>query len=229
MPITEVIPTFTTPVPSRSQSPDDFADAADLMVSEFNDVIASQDTLSGQINAESTTINGYSTAASASATAAANSATAAASDANFKGNWSSRSGAYLKGISVLNNRAYWRLLNDVSNIALSEPSPTNADWAFSSGTRWVTPYTASATLSANSMNTVIATSASADMAIPTLVTNDFIVLQNSPASTQTVRLMNSAYTIRGDAGSVSSGTNLILLAGEVIHLKAVSGSILEVV
>lgn len=81
MAITEVIPTFTTPVPSRSQSPDDFADSADLMVSEFNDVIASQNTLSGQINAESTAINGYSTAAAASATAAANSATSAASSA----------------------------------------------------------------------------------------------------------------------------------------------------
>lgn len=165
------------------------------------------------------------------ASAAASEVSRQAADAvsNYKGEWSGLAGALAKPATVSNGGAFWALVNNLANVALSQPSPSNADWRFVSGTRWVTPYTASATLSANSMNTIIATSAAADMALPTLVTNDFIVLQNSPASTQTVRLMNSAYTIRGDAGSVSSGTNLILLAGEVIHLKSVSGSILEVV
>ncbi len=229
MAITEVIPTFTTPVPSRSQSPDDFADSADLMVSEFNDVIASQNTLSGQINAESTTINGYSTAAAASATAAANSATGAANSANFKGAWSSLTGALNKPAQVLHNGAYWQLLNNLANVTTSEPSPSNADWAFSSGTRWRTPYTASATLAANSQNTIIATSAAADMALPSLAVNDFIVLHNAKNSTQVVRLMNAFYTIRGRRGTASAGDNIIMGAGETIHVVCVATNTLEAV
>lgn len=163
-----------------------------------------------------------------SATAAEVSRAAAYNVANFKGTWSSLSGALNKPATVLHQGAYWALLNNLADVTASQPGATS-DWEFTSGTRWRTPYTASATLAANSQNTIIATSAPADMAMPTLATNDFVVLSNSPASTQTVRLMNSAYTIRGDAGSISSGTNIILAAGEVIHLKAVSASILEVV
>lgn len=166
--------------------------------------------------------------AAASETNAALSATSASNMANFKGSWSSLTGALNKPATVLHDGAYWVLLNNLADVTTSQPGAT-ADWAFSSGTRWRTPYTASATLSANSQNTIIATSAPADMVLPTFATNDFVVLSNSPASTQTVRLMNSAYTIRGDAGSISSGTNITLRAGEVIHLKAVSASILEVV
>lgn len=72
MAITQVVRSFSTPEPNRSQSPEDFADAADLMVSEFNGVISDQNALTGQINAESTTINGYATSAAASATTANN-------------------------------------------------------------------------------------------------------------------------------------------------------------
>jgi len=164
-----------------------------------------------------------------SATAAALSADAAANLSDFKGLWSGLTGALNKPATVLHNGAYWSLLNNLANVASSEPGVSNTDWAFANGTRWLTPYTASATLIPNSQSTIIATSAAADMSLPTLATNDFIVLSNSPASTQAVRLMNSAYTIRGDAGSISSGTNITLRAGEVVHLKAVSASILEVV
>lgn len=172
---------------------------------------------------------GWANDAEESATASEASRQAADAAANYKGEWSTLSGALNKPATVGNDGAFWALNNNLANVALSEPAPGNADWSFVSGTRWVTPYTASATLAANSQNTIIATSVPADMSLPTLATNDFIVLQNSPASTQTVRMMNSAYTIRGDAGSISPGNNIILLPGEVIHLKAFSGSILEVV
>jgi len=228
MAITEVIPTFTAPVPSKTQAPEDFDDSADLMVSEFNDVIASQNTLAGQINAESTIINGYSTAAAASATAAANSATGAANSANFKGAWSSLTGALNKPAQVLHNGAYWQLLNNLANVTTSEPSPSNTDWAFSSGTRWV-KFTASATLAANSQNTIIATSGAADMPLPTMAVNDFVVLHNAKNSTQLVRLMNSSYTISGRRGTASPGDNLIMGAGDTIHVVCVATNELEAV
>jgi hypothetical protein len=221
MAITEVIPNFSAPEPNRLQSPEDFADSADLMVSEFNAVITSQNTLAGQINSESTTMNGYATAASASATSAANSATGAANSANFKGAWSTLTGAINKPAQVLHNGAYWQLLNNLADVTASQPSPTNTDWAFASGTRWA-KYTASATLAANSQNTIVATSGAADMALPTMAVNDFIVLHNAKNSTQVVRLMNSTYTIRGRRGTASAGDNLIMGAGDTIHVVCVA-------
>lgn len=169
------------------------------------------------------------TAAAASALAALNSATSAAAVANFKGLWSGLTGAQLKGISVLHSGAYWVLLNDLANVALSEPSPTNTDWAFSSGTRWRTPYTASGTLSANSFNTVMATSAPADMTIPAIAVNDFIVMHNSPTSTQTVKLINASYTIRSKYFTASAGDNCILAADEIFYATCVATNVLEVV
>lgn len=219
----------TPDTPDRSEGQDVFntkAFAWNDWFAPFSDWV---DTVVDYINDAITWITGLVTSAQTSETNAAASAASAAAVSNFKGSWSSLTGALNKPATVLHNGAYWALLNNLANVTTSTPSPSNADWAFTSGTRWVTPYTASATLAANSQNTIIATSGAADMSLPTLATNDFIVLHNSPASTQTVRLMNSAYTIRGDAGSISSGTNITMLAGEVIHLKAVSASILEVV
>ena len=224
-----VIPPTPPDFPLPTDSPEDFDDKA---YDCFPYVAAAATNAYANAQAAETAATasaGSATNAENSATAAALSADAAANLSDFKGSWSSLTGALNKPATVLHNGAYWALLNNLANVALSEPAPGNADWTFSSGTRWVTPYTASATLAANSQNTIIATSGAADMTLPTLVTNDFIVLHNSPASTQTVRLMNSAYTIRGEVGSISAGDNIVMLAGEIIHLKAVSGSILEVV
>lgn len=175
-----------------------------------------------------TWVAGLVTQAESSAAAAANSASAAAASSDFKGAWSSLSGALSKPATVLHKGAYWMLLNDLANVAASEPGVT-ADWAFNSGTRWRTPYTASGTLAANSQNTIIATSAPADMSLGTFAANDFFVLHNSPSSTQTVRLMNPSYTIRGKRGSALPGDNIVLKTGEVIHIKAISSSVLETV
>ena len=93
------------------------------------------------------------TSAATSETNAANSATAASNSANFKGAWSSLTGALNKPATVLHQGAYWVLLNNLADVTASQPGVT-ADWAFTSGTRWRTPYTASATLVANSQNTI---------------------------------------------------------------------------
>ena len=214
--------------PSRSSDPSTFADDADTWVAALATFTTEANALQTDVNAKQVLADASADAAALSEAAAELAETNAEAAANFKGSWSSLTGALNKPAMVLHNGAYWVLLNNLANVTTSEPSIT-ADWAFSSGTRWRTPYTASGTLAANSQNTIIATSSPADMSLPTFATNDFVVLNNSPASTQTVRLMNSSYTIRGDAGSISSGTNIILYAGEVIHLKAVSASILEVV
>ncbi len=173
-------------------------------------------------------VDSQALAASNSAISAAASDGSAAAAANFKGQWSALSGALNKPSTVLHKGAYWVLLNNLSDVTTSEPGVT-ADWAFSSGTRWRTPYTASGSLAANSQNSVIATSAQADMTLPVMAVNDFVVLHNDSTSTQTVRLMNSSYTIRGRTGAVTAGNNLIIARGDTVHLICKSTNNLEVV
>lgn len=71
---------------------------------------------------------GSAVAGAASAVAAASSATIAAAMANFKGTWASQAGALNKPASVLHNNVYWALLNNLANVAASQPGVT-ADWS----------------------------------------------------------------------------------------------------
>ena len=68
----------------------------------------------------------------ASKNAAALSEANAAASANFKGAWSSLTGAIAKPASVSHNGAYWALLNNLADVTASQPGVT-ADWAFVSG------------------------------------------------------------------------------------------------
>lgn len=47
---------------------------------------------------------------------------------NFKGLWSSLTGALNKPASVYHSGYYWFLLNDLANVTTSTPSTTNTDW-----------------------------------------------------------------------------------------------------
>lgn len=47
---------------------------------------------------------------------------------NFKGLWSSLTGALNKPASVYHNSNYWVLLNNLADVTASTPSDTNADW-----------------------------------------------------------------------------------------------------
>ena len=170
-----------------------------------------------------------------SAIASANSATASeasrlAADAvsNYKGEWSGLTGALPKPATVSNDGAFWALVNNLANVALSEPSPANPDWRFVSGTRWVTPYTASATLAANSLCSATVTAAPAQFTLGSFVANDFFVLAVSPTTTQTVRVLNPSYTIRGKRRTVNAGDDITMRPGSILHLRAVSSSVLEV-
>ena len=215
--------------PSRADTPATFDDDADQFASDLVTWTGEVNTLQTDVNAKQVLADASATAAAVSETNAAASAASASSISSFKGEWSTLTGALAKPSAVLHSGAYWVLLNDLADVTASEPTSANADWAFASGTRWVTPYTATATLAKNSQNTIIATSGAADMSLPTFATNDFVVLHNSPASTQAVRILNTTYTIRGGGGSATSSDNIVVGAGDTVHLVAVSASILEAV
>lgn len=79
-------------------------------------------------------VDAYNNALSAAASMSAASASAAnvAALSNFKGDWASQAGAMNKPASVFHNGAFWSLLNNLANVAASQPGVT-ADWQVCGG------------------------------------------------------------------------------------------------
>lgn len=201
---------------------------ANTLVSDINTSIGEFNIDFGLVNtakddAETAAVNSAN-----SATESATSAQVSASSANYKGEWSAQTGAANKPYSVSHNGAFWQLANNLVDITLSEPSGSNSDWVFASGTRWQ-ELTSSATVAANSMVTVYATSGAVDVTQPAFVKNDFLVVNNDPSSSQTVRILNPSNTVTGIKGSISAGDNIVIAPGSTVHLVARTTNILKVV
>ena len=195
---------------------------------QANTLVSSINTSIGEFNIDFGLVNNAKADAETAATNADNSATTALSASNFKTEWSTLTGALNTPASVYHDGAFWQLMTNLADVTASEPSPTNTDWQYYSGTRWLS-YTASATLNANSQNFIEATGAASDFTQPTFSVGDFIVISNSKASTETVRLLNPSNTLVFEKGIVSAGDNLIINAGSTIHLYARTSTILEAV
>lgn len=87
---------------------------------------------------------GSATAALASKNAASASEVNVAALANFKGTWASQSGAISKPASVFHNGAFWTLLNNLANVATSQPGVT-ADWQVCGGAWPILPINSNTT------------------------------------------------------------------------------------
>jgi hypothetical protein len=94
-------------------------------VSATNAETSYQNVLSYDILSE-----GYAEDAEDSASSALVSANIAQSNANFKGNWAGKTGAAVVPSSYYHEGYYWQLLNNLTNIASSEPSASNPNYAF---------------------------------------------------------------------------------------------------
>jgi hypothetical protein len=75
---------------------------------------------------------GSAVAAAASKAAAQASEANVAAMSNFKGTWASLAGALAKPASVFHNGAFWALLNNLADVATSQPGVT-ADWVVVGG------------------------------------------------------------------------------------------------
>jgi len=86
------------------------------------------------------------------------------------------------------------------------------------------------TIEVNERYTIDGSSGSVDGALPTaLAIGDEIVVHNDSVSTNTVRLTNTALTIKGVGATVTSSDNLVLGNGDTVHLVAKTTLIMEVV
>ena len=133
-----VIAALPTP-PVRSDAPADFAAKADAFAASLVGFV-------NDVNGSASFIDQRATDADTRATDSANSASAAAQAktdaelardaaqnvANFKGAWSSLSGALNPPASVTHNGQIWSLLYALANVGASEPG-VSADWVVQGG------------------------------------------------------------------------------------------------
>ena len=126
------------PTPPSRQDPANFSDRADAFLGALPTFATEANALATDVNAKQVTTSAAAITAVSAASAAALSEANAASTANFKGTWSSLTGALNKPATVSHNGTIWALLNNLANVALSQPGVT-ADWVYVSGSG--APYT----------------------------------------------------------------------------------------
>lgn len=126
-----VIPALPTP-PVRSDAPADFAAKADAFAASLVGFV-------DNVNGSAVFIDQRATDSANSASAAAQAKTdaelardAAQNVANFRGSWSSLTGAVSVPATVLHNDQIWSLLANLADVAASEPG-VSADWVVQGG------------------------------------------------------------------------------------------------
>lgn len=91
-------------------------------------VVAGINDLAENAHTNALSANESATAAQQSALDAANAAAPALAAANFKGMWGDLTGPLSKPACVKHEGRFWMLLNNLANVAASEPGPSNPDW-----------------------------------------------------------------------------------------------------
>lgn len=130
--MTTTITALPTP-PSRSD-PVNFAARGDAFLGALPAFATEANALSVEVNADAISAASSASLAAAAATHAGSSSQIALAAANFKGLWSSLTGALNKPASVKHNGRFWLLLNNLVNVTTSVPGVT-ADWtSLDSGT-----------------------------------------------------------------------------------------------
>lgn len=140
--MTIVVP---VPIPDPTLPPPDPADRAtwtarrmERLRWELEDLAPGVEALADASYANAQDAQGSATAALSSKTAAAASEANVAALSNFKGTWESLAGALAKPASVFHNGAFWMLLNNLADVATSEPG-VSADWQVVGGAWPIVP------------------------------------------------------------------------------------------
>lgn len=87
----------------------------------------------------------------------------------------------------------------------------------------------SATLTVNTKTLSNAIGGNINRALPEFVDGDFLIVNLSPQSDSNMIIPVTGVTIYGGSGSLVDGDNLILQAGDTLHLAAESETILRIV
>ncbi len=126
------------PTPPSRQDPANFSDRADEFLGALPTFATEANALAADVTADEATASAAAISAAASAVTAAASEANIIALANFKGEWSSLTGALNKPASVFHNGTYWALLNNLANVTTSQPG-VSADWQVAGGAFPIVP------------------------------------------------------------------------------------------
>ena len=113
----------STPLPPAGQR----GEKESVYIPKQNAFVAAQEPFRVELQAQADFVNTKSIEVDASAAEAKISEELAQAAGNFIGEWSTLTGAVLKGVSVSHNEFYWGAVVDIADITLAEPS-VSADW-----------------------------------------------------------------------------------------------------
>lgn len=181
------ITALPTPVPQRSD-PTNFAARADLFLAALPTFATETNLVASEVNTNASTASSQAGIAVSAANAATDAASRALAAANFKGEWSTLTGALNKPACVKHNGRFWLLLNNLTNVATSQPG-VSADWTSIDAGTPITQVITSNTTAVVGVRYIIAAS-TLTLTLPTtgLLKGDYIGIRLAvnPAPTQIV-------------------------------------------
>ena len=181
------ITALPTPVPQRSD-PTNFAARADLFLAALPTFATETNLVASEVNANASTASSQAGIAVSAANAATDAAAQALAAANFKGEWSTLTGALNKPACVKDNGRFWLLLNNLTNVTTSQPG-VSADWTSIDAGTPITQVITSNTTAVVGVRYIIAAS-TLTLTLPTtgLLKGDYIGIRLAvnPSPTQIV-------------------------------------------
>ena len=181
------ITALPTPVPQRSD-PTNFAARADLFLAALPTFATETNLVASEVNANASTASSQAGIAVSAANAATDAASKSLAAANFKGEWFTLAGALNKPACVKHNGRFWLLLNNLTNVATSQPG-VSADWTSIDAGTPITQVITSNTTAVVGVRYIIAAS-TLTLTLPTtgLLKGDYIGIRLAvdPAPTQIV-------------------------------------------
>ena len=181
------ITALPTPVPQRSD-PTNFAARADLFLAALPTFATETNLVASEVNANASTASSQAGIAVSAANTATDAASQALAAANFKGEWSTLTGALNKPACVKDNGRFWLLLNNLTNVTTSQPG-VSADWTSIDAGTPITQVITSNTTAVVGVRYIIAAS-TLTLTLPTtgLLKGDYIGIRLAvnPSPTQIV-------------------------------------------
>lgn len=121
------MPITPLPTPPSRQDPANFANRADAFLGALPTFAAEANALQADVNDKQQAAANSATAAANSAANAYNSQLVAAGASNYKGEWSTLTGALSVPASVSHNGSLWVLKVNLANVSTSQPG-VSSDW-----------------------------------------------------------------------------------------------------
>lgn len=181
------ITALPTPVPQRSD-PTNFAPRADLFLAALPTFATETNLVASEVNANASTASSQAGIAVSAANAATDAAAQSLAAANFKGEWSTLTGALNKPACVKHNGRFWLLLNNLANVTTSEPG-VSSNWTSMDAGAPITQVITSNTTAVVGVRYIIAAS-TLTLTLPTtgLLKGDYIGIRLAvnPSPTQIV-------------------------------------------